>query len=167
MEARTIVIVDGLAETIQAIGTPDPGDEETDPLEIMEKAVAAQIENLPDPSEEETDPDRRATIDEIVESVEDALDLIPDDDQADDDQAEQDRRKQALVDRLHDPEKILDRLQCRLSAERVKAAGIMENQELDEEERTERMDESLTKMGELEQRIAHQRLMVAFPEKEG
>ena len=123
-----------------------------------------------DPSEEETDPDIKATIDEIAEAV--------GDDQADEPdtfdeagaitgvagaaqvEAEAEAKK-ALRDRMYNPEKILERLECRLDAERGKAADIMENQELDQEAKSELMDRSLEQIEEFEGRIAHQKLVVA------
>ena len=136
------------------------------------RLAAGEPEALPepvDPSEEETDPDIKATIDEIAEAV--------GDDQADEPdtfdeagaitgvagaaqvEAEAEAKK-ALRDRMYNPEKILERLECRLDAERGKAADIMENQELDQEAKSELIDRSLEQIEEFEGRIAHQKFVV-------
>jgi len=72
---------------------------------------------------------------------------------------EEDTRK-TMLERLHDPNEILKRLEYRLEAEKATAADIMENQELDQEERAELMDRSIAEIEEFQRRIAHQKLIL-------
>jgi hypothetical protein len=144
-----------IANLDPALGTPreveldNTDDEETDPgitaepdifdvaLAITEESVAAQVDAASE---------KRATIDEIVGAVED-------------DQAEDDQAKKALRDRIHNPEKILERLECRLSAERAYAGAA--SMTFQEEERADLLDKSSAKIEELKSRIADQKLIIA------
>lgn len=71
---------------------------------------------------------------------------------------EDDKRK--IIEKLHDPVEILKRLEARLDAEEGIAADIMENQELDQEERAAAMDRSITNIEQFKSRIAHQKLII-------
>lgn len=62
---------------------------------------------------------------------------------------------------LYDPKKILARLELRLEAARGEVADLFDNQELDRDEKTKLLNDGMEQIEEFEQRIGHQRLIIA------
>ena len=62
---------------------------------------------------------------------------------------------------LYDPKKILARLELRLEAARGEVADLFDNQELDRDEKTKRLNDGMEQIEEFEQRIGHQKLIIA------
>jgi hypothetical protein len=99
--------------------------------------------------DEETDP---AGVVPISEDI--VTQIVP---TADD----QEEDKRTIMDKLHDPQEILKRLESRRDAEKGIIEDLMADQELDQEEKAEAIDAAITRMEGFELRIAHQKLILA------
>jgi hypothetical protein len=88
-----------------------------------------------------SDDDPRVIIDEAHEIIDDMED--------------------AIMDRLHDPELILERMEKRLAEAKAEAVDILENQELDQEERATLLDRIMDRIESLQARIDHQKITIA------